>query len=212
MGYTILNLPETTDPEVFNAIFSSAKLAKADARRRCDQVVWPEQSVCRVKCRQTERVFDVDFGHRKDREQGTDQTYYPQFIERLRREADRMSRSYQIFYCLENSIREMIVQRLEEQYGTDWWNAAVPEAVRRNAEANLERKSSRQVLHPDQELIDGEPKLLKTMGTFLVKCSATSEPLNEFWRYALRSHCKALAEDEELRLHLGLRDWFRQME
>lgn len=26
------------------------------------------------------------------------------------------------------------------------------------------------------------------------------------------AHCKALAEDEVERLHLGLRDWFRQME
>jgi hypothetical protein len=26
------------------------------------------------------------------------------------------------------------------------------------------------------------------------------------------AHCKALAEDEVTRLHLSLRDWFRQME
>ena len=30
--------------------------------------------------------------------------------------------------------------------------------------------------------------------------------------HAPMAHCKALAEDEELRLKLGLRDWFRQME
>ena len=172
--------------------------------------------------RQTERVFDVDFGHRKDREQGTDQTYYPQFIERLRREASRMSRSYQIFYCLENSIREMIVQRLEEQYGTDWWNAAVPEAVRRNAEANRKKELSSGVTPRSAELIDftnfGElGEIIKNNGDIfgemfrdvraVERILATLNTLR-----ASIAHCKALAEDEELRLHLGLRDWFRQME
>ena len=68
-----------------------------------------------------------------------DPTYYPQFAERLRDEASRMSTNYAIFYCLENSIRELIVQRLEEEHGTNWWNNAVPEQVRKNAQDNQKR-------------------------------------------------------------------------
>ena len=172
--------------------------------------------------RQIEREFNVDFGHRKDREQKIDQTYYPQFTERHRSEASRMSKNYEIFYCLENSIREMIVQRLEEQHGTDWWNTAVPEAVRKNAEANRKKELSSGVTPRSAELVDftsfGElGEIIKTnwdiFGDMFRDVRAVEKVLATL--NSLRApiaHCKALAEDEELRLHLGLRDWFRQME
>jgi hypothetical protein len=51
--------------------------------------------------RQLEREKDIDLGHKGDQEQRIDQTYYPQFTERLRTEASRMSTNYAIFYCLE---------------------------------------------------------------------------------------------------------------
>jgi hypothetical protein len=86
--------------------------------------------------RQIEREHDIDLGHKDDQDQRIDQTYYPQFTERLRAEASRMSTNYAIFYCLENSIREILTQRLEEQHGEDWWNLAVPEPVRKNADGN----------------------------------------------------------------------------
>jgi len=172
--------------------------------------------------RQIEREHNVDLGHRVDQEQRIDQTYYPQFTERLRAEASRMSTNYAIFYCLENSIREIIAQRLEEQHGIGWWNAGVPEAVRKNAEENRKKEVSSGVTPRSTELIDftnfGElGEIIKTNWDFfgdmfrdvraLEKVLATLNTLR-----APIAHCKALAEDEELRLHLGLRDWFRQME
>ncbi len=172
--------------------------------------------------RQIERRRDVDLGHTNDQEQRIDQTYYPQFSERIRAEASRMSASYEIFYCLENSIREIIVQRLEEQHGSDWWNSAVPEIVRKNAEGNRKKEQSSGVTPRSTDLIDftsfGElGEIIKTNwdifgDTFrdvraVEKVLATLNTLR-----APIAHCKALAEDEELRLYLGLRDWFRQME
>ena len=172
--------------------------------------------------RQIEREYDVDFGHRKDLEQKIDQTYYPQFDERLRTEASRMSTNYAIFYCLENSIREIIVQRLEEQHGSAWWNTAVPDAVRINAEGNRKREISSGVTPRSTDLIDftnfGElGEIIKSNWNVfgdmfrdvqaVVRVLATLNTLR-----APIAHCKVLAEDEELRLHLGLCDWFRQME
>ena len=104
--------------------------------------------------RQIERKYDVDLGHRDDQEQRLDQTYYPQFSERLRAEASRMSTNYEIFYCLENSIREIIVQRLEEERGIDWWNLAVPESVRKNAEGNRKKELASGVTPRSTGLID----------------------------------------------------------
>jgi hypothetical protein len=35
-----------------------------------------------------------------------------------------------VFYCLENSVRELITARLSERHGIDWWNACVPQKIK----------------------------------------------------------------------------------
>jgi hypothetical protein len=172
--------------------------------------------------RQIEREHDIDLGHKDDQDQRIDQTYYPQFTERLRAEASRMSTNYAIFYCLENSIREILTQRLEEQHGEDWWNLAVPEPVRKNADGNRKKEISSGVTPRSTELIDftnfGElGELIKAnwdiFGDMFRDVRAVERVLATL--NTLRApiaHCTSLAPDEELRLHLGLRDWFRQME
>ena len=166
--------------------------------------------------------YDVNLGHRHDRERQIDKAYYPQFTDRIRNEAARMSVNYSIFYCLENSIREIISQRLEEQHGANWWTCAVPQAVQSNAHANRKKELASGVTPRSTGLIDftnfGElGEIIKAnWGTFddmfrdvraVERVLATLNTLR-----APIAHCKALAEDEELRLHLALRDWFRQME
>ncbi|MGF1475915.1 MAG: Swt1 family HEPN domain-containing protein [Geminicoccaceae bacterium] len=172
--------------------------------------------------RKIERDYDVDLGHHRPTEERIDQTYYPQFVERLRNEAARMSTNYAIFYCLENSIREIIAQRLDEEHGSDWWDKAVPEVVRKNAESNRKRELASGVTPRSTDLIDftnfGElGEVIKSnwsiFGDMFRDVKAVEKVLATL--NTLRApiaHCKALAEDEELRLHLGLRDWFRQME
>ncbi len=132
-----------------------------------------------------------------------------------------MSTNYAIFYCLENSIREMISQRLYEQHGEEWWSIAVPEDVKKNAEGSRKREISSGITPRSSDIIDftnfGElGEIIKVnWGIFgemfrdlraVERILATLNTLR-----APIAHCKSLAEDEELRLHLGLRDWFRQM-
>lgn len=51
-------------------------------------------------------------------------------------EAKRMGSVYELLYCLENSVRELIESTLLETLGPDdWWESGVPEAIRRSAEA-----------------------------------------------------------------------------
>lgn len=170
-----------------------------------------------------EEEFDVDLGHRSS---GLDieRNYYPQFDNDIRQEADKMSRNYIIFYCLENSIREIIVDRLSatDQFGVDWWNKSVPDVIRQNAERNYKKELSSGVRMRSSEMIDytnfgelGEVikknwnifgdmfKDIKAVEKIMASLNTLRAPI---------AHCKALAEDEETRLHLTLRDWFRQME
>lgn len=175
-----------------------------------------------AEIQRVEKELDVDLGHRERREQAVDNAYYPQFRERLRDEAASMAKHYAIFYCLENSIRELIIERLEEDHGPDWWDKAVPEAVRKNAESNRKKEASTGITPRSHDLIDysnfGElGEIIKNnwdiFGDMFKEVGAVERVLGNL--NTLRApiaHCKALAEDEVLRLHLSLRDWFRQME
>jgi len=52
-----------------------------------------------------------------------------------RLKARRMGEVYQLLYCLENSIRELIETTLREEYGpTDWWESGVDESIRKSSE------------------------------------------------------------------------------
>ena len=172
--------------------------------------------------RQIEKEHKFNLSRRCVQGQSLDQTYYPQFSERHRAEASRMSTNYEIFYCLENSIREIIVQRLEEASGDDWWNCAVPEIVRKNAEKKQKKEITSGVTPRSKNLIDftnfGElGEIIKAnWGIFSdlfrdVKAVENVLAILNTLRAPI-AHCKVLAEDEEVRLRLGLRDWFRQME
>jgi len=165
---------------------------------------------------------NISLGRRTEKADQVEQAYYPQFTERLRAEAASMATHYAIFYCLENSIRELIVERLEEVHGAEWWNKAVPEAVRQNCDKNQKKEQQAGITPRSQDMIDysnfGElGEIIKAnwniFGDTFRDMRALERILGNL--NTLRApiaHCKALAEDEVTRLHLSLRDWFRQME
>jgi hypothetical protein len=150
-----------------------------------------------------------------------DEEFYPQFPEHVRREAEGMARHYEIFYCLETSIRQLIADRLKEEIGTDWWEKSVPEQIRKNAEDNRRRESETGMTPRSDEMIDfttfGELGQIisangKIFGDTFRDLKAVSRVLSSL--NSLRSpiaHCCPLAEDEISRLQISLKDWFRQM-
>jgi len=178
--------------------------------------------VVEADLRRVASEHQVDIGRRRERAPDVEQAYYPQFAERLRAEAASMATHYAIFYCLENSIRELIVERLEEVHGTEWWNKSVPEAVRLNCDKNQKKEQQAGITPRSQDMIDysnfGElGEIIKAnwdiFGDTFRDVRALERILGNL--NTLRApiaHCKALAEDEVTRLHLSLRDWFRQME
>lgn len=163
----------------------------------------------------------VDLGHKSRTHSEAEEVFYPQFSEKLRAEAAAMATHYATFYCLENSIRDLIRARLEETFGPDWWDKAVPQIVRDNVAKNYKKEVSAGVTLRSDQMIDysnfGElGEIIKanweTFGDMLRDLSAVQRILSSL--NMLRgpiAHCKALAEDEVLRLRLTLADWFRQM-
>lgn len=52
----------------------------------------------------------------------------------MRLESLTMSHVYTLLYCFENSVRDLVKERLHEKHGVDWWVRGVPEKVRKFAE------------------------------------------------------------------------------
>lgn len=163
----------------------------------------------------------IDLG-RREKAPIKEQEYYAQFDAAFRNEAKEMSRHYEVFYCLEKSIRRLIVQIMKESYSDNWWDLKVREDIRKNVEANIKREAEsgfteRSELKIDyttfgeltsivQDNWDAFSALFKNPKAF----SKIMTSLNQL-RGPI-AHCCPLAEDEVVRLDLAVKDWFRLME
>jgi len=151
-----------------------------------------------------------------------EEEYYPQFDQALRQEAADMGRHYELFYCLEKSIRNLIAETLKAQHGENWWTTRVPQPVQENARANMQRETDSGVTLRSEDEIDfttfGE--LGEIVRNNWESFDATFSSQKAFTKIMtslnmLRgpiAHCCPLAEDEILRLRLTVKDWFRLME
>src|SRR5258708_943880 len=82
-----------------------------------------------------ENQFGIRLGH-DVLPRGRKTEEYEQFERVLRTEAATMSEYYEVFYCLENSIRKLVEDVMVEAEGADWWNGkrVDPERIRKHAE------------------------------------------------------------------------------
>ena len=56
------------------------------------------------------------------------------FSPRIIYDANKMSSIYIAFFCLENSVRELITDRLVERHGINWWEDCVPAKIKTSVE------------------------------------------------------------------------------
>ena len=64
------------------------------------------------------------------------------FNPRIWNDAVNMSSVYTALYCIENTIRSFIVERMSERYGIDWWDKNVPQTIKTQV-AKLKEKESK---------------------------------------------------------------------
>lgn len=169
--------------------------------------------------------LERDLGHdvlpRAAAMEDRDNEFYPQFPAALREAAKGMAEHYEIFYCLENFIRDLVSDQLRSLFGDDWWTSKVPEAVRAKAADNMMRERDAGVTPRSTEPIDyttfGELSTIidsnwasfgdifnsrKGLIAILSRLNMLRGPI---------AHCSELSEDEVMRLRLSLADWFRLM-
>lgn len=152
-----------------------------------------------------------------------DQDYYPQFTQSIRSQARDMAIHYELFYCLEVSIRTLVKEKLKSELGANWWSAAeVPDSIKKNVKDNIQREIDSSFTQRSDDELDyttfgelGEivRKNWGHFGDIFDSEKAFNRVMNSL--NLLRgpiAHCSPLAEDEVVRLKLTLRDWFRLME
>ena len=153
-----------------------------------------------------------------DEEEG----YYLQYPAELRRQAVAMSQYYRIFYCLENSLRDLVESQLSETYGEKWWDDHVPPNIQASVGNNKQREQDNGVTlrssHPIDYTTFGElSEIIKTNFDIFGATFNSQRGLQRVMASLnlLRgpiAHCTMLADDEVLRLHLAVRSFNRLME
>lgn len=169
-----------------------------------------------------EQRYNVELGHSARPVPDEQPEYYPQFEQSVRLEAGSMSRHYEVFYCLEKSIRKLISETLSESCGSNWWTSGkVPANIVKEVSDRSQREMDSGVTRRSEDSIDyttfGELSVIITsnwdlFGTIFSSRRAVEKVMSSL--NVLRgpiAHCCPISEDEILRLRLAVKDWFRMI-
>ena len=143
---------------------------------------------------------------------------YNYFDQSLKLEASRMRHSYELFYCLERSIRQLVINVMEEEYGVNWWNkidSRVKENVKNNMEYELDTSHTKRSNHEIDYTTFGDLRKIinENWVVFKDRFSRNLKSVNDVMIDLNRlrvpiAHCTPLAEKEIKRLEIRLDDWF----
>lgn len=137
----------------------------------------------------------------------------------IRKQAKQMVDLYYLLFCLENSIRKLIIDRLKEKYSSVWWDIKVPDKVKKNVlrkqnnekDTPFSERSEEPIYYTDfKDLIEIiEQNWTDFSDTFrsIESVRSTLTTLNVLRRPI--AHNSALDKDEILRFKLHIKDWIR---
>ena len=171
--------------------------------------------------REIEKKFSIELGHLPKKVSSQTESHYSQFEQEIRAQATEMAQHYELFYCLEQSIRKMIIATLFDKSQSEWWEKDVPEKIRNDVAQRVTREIDSGFSPRSESEIDytnfGELSVIITsnwdvFGAIFSSKRAVERIMNSL--NLLRgpiAHCSPLADDEIDRLKLTVKDWFRAM-
>jgi len=170
-----------------------------------------------------EKAFGVELGHTPKLAPDKETDYYPQFEQNIRYEASEMAAHYEVFYCLEKSIRKLITETMEEEEGEQWWgsgrvNSTISEEVERRIKQEVDSGVTKRSLEELDYTTFGELSVIITtnwdiFGAIFNSRKAVEKVMSNL--NTLRgpiAHYSRLSNDEIIRLRLTVSDWFRMMQ
>lgn len=168
-----------------------------------------------------EAELQIDLQRDSETSQDRDDDFYPQFASATRRDATAMASHYDLFYCLETSMRQLVEDKLKSENGATWWDDSVPEVVAEAVATNMQRELDSAVTQRSEREIDyttfGElGEIVRHNWSTFADTFNSRKGFDKVMTVlnVLRApiaHCSPLAPDEVLRLRLAIADWFRLM-
>ena len=137
----------------------------------------------------------------------------------IRQQAKQMGELYYLYFCLENSIRNTIINRLKEISGENWWEIKVPNNVKRKVEERrtqekntpFSERSEEPIYYTDFkdlfDIIEENWDIFSDTYRSVESVKQTLNTLNVLRRPI--AHSSILEEDEILRFKLHIKDWVR---
>ena len=136
----------------------------------------------------------------------------------IRAQARKMANFYVLYYCIENSIRRLISERLTK-YGGNWWDQKVPEGIRNEVKdkQSKEKETAFSIRSDDPlsytnfgELIDILNSNFEDFSDIIRSKKAMQQVLSPFnsLRNVIAHSCE-LNDDEIKRVELLVKDWLR---
>ena len=171
-----------------------------------------------------QRDFNIDLGVEKKEDTQIEDDYYPQFDLLYRSQAKQMSKYYELFFCLEKTIRKLVSESLADiEKTSDWWNTSrIPGGVKTAVEDRIKKEMDSAVTKRSEDELDystfGELSDIIISNWDIFGSIFNSQKAVQKVMASLNTlrgpiaHCSLLSEDEVLRLMLSIRDWFRLME
>ncbi len=138
---------------------------------------------------------------------------------KIRQQAKQMGELYYLYFCLENSIRNTIINRLKEISGENWWEIKVPDNVKRKVEVRrtqekdtpFSERSEEPIYYTDFkdlfDIIEENWDIFSDTYRSVESVKQTLNTLNVLRRPI--AHSSILEEDEILRFKLHIKDWVR---
>lgn len=144
------------------------------------------------------------------------------FDKKIREEAVTMSNHYEILYCLEKTMRNIVIEVMGDKYGFEWWNKSVSNEIKKKVDYNRQNESNTGHTQLSENEID-----YTTFGDLRQIIEFNWDYFSNMFKnkFAFRrimftlnqlrgtvAHSNYLTEDEVTRLNLTVKDWFRLIE
>ncbi|KUO65451.1 MAG: hypothetical protein APF84_13275 [Gracilibacter sp. BRH_c7a] len=144
------------------------------------------------------------------------------FSPRIMYEANKMASVYTAFFCIENSVRELIVDRLAERKGIDWWEKCVPAKIQQSVEKLKEKEETNRYHAQRSDSLIGYT-MFGNLGQIIINNWEDFSDLfpDQAWISArfndlemsrnIIMHTAVLPQIEIERIESIVRDWIRQV-
>lgn len=141
------------------------------------------------------------------------------FEHEILNKAVRMADFYVLYFSMENSVRKLITDVLNERHGPNWWEEKVPEGVRAKVQEKQQQEmdTAMSIRSEDPlayatfgELIDIFNANWNDFSDILRSKKSVQDTLSQFNRIRnIVAHSCELNDDEILRFKLLIKDWLR---